>query len=127
MNKFEPINKFEEELISNGYKFFNDTWKNSIKGIQKKFVDDIGTKYFITGYHYNFSKDFPDRDFDNYDRYNFTVQFQYDNEGKGKTIDISYSADFVDNPYRPLTTIKEVEDYFENIWFKTKADYYEIK
>lgn len=125
MKQFEPINKFEEELIGNGYNFFKDTFKNSIKGIQKRFTDENGTKYFITGYHYNFSKDFPERDFDDYDRYAFTVQFSYEGESKSKTVDISYSADFVENKWRPLTTLKEVEDYFENIWVITKAEYYE--
>jgi len=127
MKEFEPINEFEEELVNNGYKFFKDLWKKSIKGIQKRFTDKNGTKYFITGYHYNFSKDFPERDFENYDRYNFTVQFIYEEETKSKTVDISYAADFVDNPWRPLTSLKEVEDYFENIWVMTKAEYYERK
>lgn len=127
MRIFEPINKFEEELISNGYKFFEDTFKKSIKGIQKRFTDDNGIKYFITGYHYNLSKDFPQMDLSDYDRYNFTVQFIYEEETKSKTVDISYSADFIDNHWRPLTSLKEVEDYFENIWVMTKAEYYERK
>ena len=122
---FEIRNNFEQELINNGYKFFKDTWKGSIKGIQKKFTDENGTKYFITGYLYNLKEQHPDRDLPDGDKYTFTVQFGYDENGKDITVDINYSADFVDNPWRRLTTLKEVEEYFENIFIKTGAEYYE--
>lgn len=117
-------NKFEEELLLNGYKFFKDIWKKSIKGIQKKVTDKKGIKYFITGYHYNISLDFPNAP--NKDSYEFGVQFTYKNDGKSFTVNMNlFSTEFVDDKYGKITSIKEVEDYFENIFKKTKAVYYE--
>ena len=40
-------NEFEQSLIDAGYHFFTDNWKHSIRGIQKRFEDKKGTKYFI--------------------------------------------------------------------------------
>ena len=46
--------------------------------------------------------------------------------GKAQCIDVSYSADFVPNPWRPLTSLKEVESFFEDMFKKFKFDYYEL-
>jgi len=125
-------NEFEQTLVDNGYKFFNDTFKNSIRGIQKRFTDECGTKYFITGYHYNFAKQFP-KIGEDIDRYTFHVQFRNDKyidenkEGSGKdqTVDVSFSADFLPNKWRPITKLKEMEDFFEKMFTDFKFDYYE--
>jgi hypothetical protein len=131
-------NEFEQTLIDNGYKFFRDNWKNAIRGIQKRFDDERGTKYFITGYHYNWAKQFPEREDlakEDTDRYTFHVQFRYDkyrgnNEeteyGKDQTIDVSFSGDFLPNKYRPITSLKEMEDFFEKMFVDFKFDYYEL-
>jgi hypothetical protein len=129
-------NEFEQTLIDNGYKFFKDNWHNALRGIQKRFEDEKGIKYYITGYHHNYSIQYSDHQTlssDNLDRYNFKVQFRYDKRevddksGKDQTIDVSFSADFVPNPYRPLTSLKEVEDFFEKMFVDFKFDYYELK
>ena len=130
MNLDKSINnEFEQTLIDNGYKFFQDNWKHSLRGFQKRFSDEKGTKYFITGYHYNFKKQFPERSdiTDDGDRYNFTAQFIAEKRGKDKTIDVSYSADFIKNAYREITTLKEVEDFFEKMFIDFNFNYYELK
>jgi hypothetical protein len=129
-------NEFEQSLIDAGYHFFTDNWKHSIRGIQKRFEDKKGTKYFITVYHYNFAKQFPGREDlveQNIDRYTFTCQFRKDEHdengenGKDQTVDVSYSADFVSNPWRPLTTLQEAEEFFEKMFVTFEFEYYELK
>ena len=41
-------NNFEQEMIDNGYKIFESSLNNSLRGFQKKFKDKKGVKYFIT-------------------------------------------------------------------------------
>lgn len=118
-------NEFEKQLEAAGYKWFKDHWKNSLRGFQKRFRDDKGTKYFITGYHWNFGVSYPDRA-DNRDEYSFDVQFTIDTGGKSKTIDLRYGADFLPNDYRPVTTLEEVEQFYENAWLQMGAEYYEL-
>ena len=117
-------NEFEKQLEAAGYKWFEDHWKNSLRGFQKRFRDDKGTKYFITGYHWNFGEKYPDME--NRDQYSFDVQFIVDNGGKSQTIDLRYGADFLPNDYRPVTTLKEVEEFYEKAFNDFGADYYEL-
>lgn len=118
-------NEFEKQLEAAGYKWFEDTWKNSLRGFQKRFRDDNGTKYFITGYHWNFGLVYPDRA-DDRDQYSFDVQFTVDKGGKSQTIDLRYSADMLPNEWRPVTTLKEVEEFYEKAWKDFGAEYYEL-
>jgi hypothetical protein len=118
-------NEFEKQLEAAGYKWFEDTWKNSLRGFQKRFRDDLGTKYFITGYHWNFGLVYPDRA-DDRDQYSFDVQFTVDKGGKSQTIDLRYSADMLPNEWRPVTTLKEVEEFYEKAWKDFGAEYYEL-
>ena len=119
-------NEFEKQLEAAGYKWFEDNWKNSLRGFQKRFRDERGTKYFITGYHWNFGLVYPDRA-DDRDQYSFDVQFIVDRGGKSQTIDLNYSADFLPNKWRPVTTLKEVEEFYEKAWKDFGAEYYELK
>lgn len=134
-------NEFELQLKEAGYKWFKDNWKNSIRGFQKRFTDEKGTKYFITGYHYNHKKQLNRYDLEDKDSYSFDVQFQinkykdfYTDEngnkqpiyGKSQTIDLHFSADFLPNKWRPVTTLKEVEEFYEKAWVDMNADYYEL-
>jgi hypothetical protein len=118
-------NKFEKQLEAAGYKWFEDHWKNSLRGFQKRFRDDKGTKYFITGYHWNFGVTYPDRA-ENRDEYTFDVQFTIDKGGKSQTIDLKFGADFLPNDYRPVSTLEEVEQFYENAWLQMGAEYYEL-
>lgn len=122
-------NDFEQTLVDNGYRFFKDNWKKSLRGIQKRFTDDKGTKYFITGYHYNYAIQFPDHESlskDAAERYSFHVQFRYEKDGKDQTVDTTFGADFLPNEYRPVTTLKDVEDFFEKMFVDFGFDYYEL-
>ena len=118
-------NEFEKQLEAAGYKWFEDNWKNSLRGFQKRFTDERGIKYFITGYHWNFGLVYPDRA-DDRDQYSFDVQFIVDRGGKSQTIDLKYSADFLPNQWRPVTTLKEVEEFYEKAWKDFGAEYYEL-
>ena len=118
-------NQFEQDLIDNGYTIFEDNRKNAIRGFRKRFDDEHGIKYFITGYHYNhhkqlFRTDIPDRD-----SYTFDIQFRLEKSTKDKTVDIHFSADFLPNEYREITTLKEVEDFYEKCFIALNAEYYE--
>lgn len=129
-------NEFEIQLKKEGYKWFKDNWKKSIRGFQKKFSDQKGTKYFITGYHYNHSKQLNRPDLKLEDSYMFDVQFILDDvrfeekeriNGKSQCIDIQFSADFLPNEYRPITSLYEVEQFYEKIWNNLGQPYYELK
>lgn len=113
-------NNFEIELKKAGYKIFKDNWKNSLRGFQKRFVDDIGIKYFLTGYHYNFGKQIPNQNLPDIDTYSFDTQFTIKD---GKTINIDFHMDFLKNPY---SNLKEMEEFFENTWKNMNANYYEL-
>jgi len=117
-------NEFEKQLEVAGYKWFKDNWKNSLRGFQKRFRDDKGTKYFITGYHWNFGEKYPDME--NKDQYTFDVQFTVDRGGKSQTIDLNYGADHLPNEWRPVTTLEEVEQFYEKAFKDFGADYYEL-
>ena len=119
-------NDFELQLKEANYRWFKDNWKNSLRGFQKEFTDELGTKYFITGYHYNHGKQLGRSELEDRDSYMFDVQFTLDKD-KGKIIGITFSADFLVNPYRDITTLKEVEDFYEETWNNMKAEYYELK
>ena len=118
-------NEFEKQLEAAGYKWFEDGWKNSLRGFQKRFTDEKGTKYFITGYHWNFGLQFPGRA-DVRDTYSFDVQFVIKRDGKEMTIDLKYNADHLPNPYREVVSLKEVEEFYEKAWKDMGAEYYEL-
>jgi len=136
-------NEFELQIQELGYKWFRDNWKNSLRGFQKKFIDEKGIKYFITGYHYNFGKTYPHLKDENSkkDSYTFDVQFILDKYsgftedehnfkqpiyGKSQCVNIEFSADFLPNQWRPLTTLKEVEEFYEKMWNNLGCPYYEL-
>ena len=118
-------NSFEQSLVDNGYKWFPDSWKNSIRGFQKKITDSVGIKYFITGYHYNHGKQLERTDLPDHDAYMFDCQFTLFESTQSQTIDIRFSADFNENKFREITTLKEVEDFYEKFWNNFECEYYE--
>ena len=119
-------NEFEKQLEEAGYHWFKDHWKNSLRGFQKRFRDDLGTKYFITGYHWNFGVNYPDRA-EYRDQYSFDVQFTIGKGGKSQTINLDFSAEFLPNQWNnPISTLKEVEQFYEKAFNDFGADYYEL-
>ena len=117
-------NEFEKELEKAGYVWFQDNWKNSLRGFQKRITDQKGTKYFITGYHWNFGLEYPDRAED-IDQYSFDVQFIIKKDNTESIIDVRYGGDFLDNPYRDKISLQDVEDFYEKIWSTIGAEYSE--
>ena len=118
-------NEFEKQLEAAGYKWFTDGLNNSLRGFQKRFRDDYGTKYFITGYHWNFGLQFPGRA-DVRDTYSFDVQFTINRGGKEMTIDLRYGAEHLPNQYSEPVSLKEVEEFYEKAWKDMGAEYYEL-
>lgn len=118
-------NNFEQEMIDKGYKIFKSSFNKSLRGFQKKFTDKKGVKYFITIWHYNYSEQLGLENLPKGDSYTADTQFRFDNEGKDNTCNIEYWGDVLPNEWRPVTTLKDIEDFFETFWKKMKPDYYE--
>ncbi len=121
----EIRNSFEQEMIDNGYKIFKSSFNNSLRGFQKRFDDKKGKKYFITIWHYNHSEQLGLENVPKGDSYTADTQFRFDNEGKDNTCNIEYWGDVLPNEWRAVTTLKDIEDFFETFWKKMKPDYYE--
>lgn len=118
-------NNFEQEMIDKGYRIFKSSFNNSLRGFQKKFTDKKGVKYFITVWHYNHSEQLGLENIPKGDSYTADTQFRFDNGGKDNTCNIEYCGDVLPNEWRPVTTLKDIEDFFETFWKKMKPDYYE--
>lgn len=119
-------NDFEKEMINRGYKIHKDNYYNSIRLFQKRVDDAFGTRFFINCYHRNYYKQGLIYDAEqDYDRYSFKVQFDLDSK-KEQTIDINYSGDMLPNPYREVTTLDDVEVFFDNMFIYLNAKYYEL-
>lgn len=118
-------NNFEQEMIDKGYKIFKSSFNNSLRGFQKRFDDKKGKKYFITIWHYNYSEQLGLENLPKGDSYTADTQFRFDNGGKDNTCNIEYWGDVLPNEWRPVTTLKDIEDFFETFWKKMKPDYYE--
>ena len=118
-------NNFEQEMINSGYTIFKSSFNSSIRGFQKKFTDKKGVKYFITVWHYNHSEQLGRDDIPKGDSYTADTQFTFDEEGKENTCNIEYWGDVLPNEWRAVTTLKDIEDFFETFWKKMKPDYYE--
>lgn len=121
----ESINNyFEKLLVDNGYKIFEHSYNNSLRGFQKRMVDDIGIRYFISIYHYNHGRQIPNCD-DYSDHYTFDVQFTLGENGKESTINFEFNGDFIHNEYRQPITLKEAEEHIYKVWKTMNYEYYE--
>ena len=112
-------------MIDNGYKIFESSFNNSLRGFQKRFDDKKGKKYFITIWHYNHSEQLGRDDIPKGDSYTAENQFRFDKESKDTTCNLKYWGDVLPNEWRAVTTLKDIEDFFETFWKKMKPDYYE--
>jgi len=121
----EIRNSFEQELVDNGYNIFKSSFRNSIKGFQKRIKDEKGTKYFINIWHYNHAEQLERDDIKKEDTYMADSQFKFNKEGQDSTCDIQFTGDFLPNEHREITTLKDIEDFFETFFRKMKPDYYE--
>lgn len=115
-------NEFEKQLEAAGYRWFKDYYKNSIRGFQKRFTDEKGTKYFITGYHWNLGLKYPSAP--KQDQYTFNCQFTLNEDAA--TTDVDFSGKFIPDEYSgPVLTLKDAEDFYEKYFNVMNCDYYE--
>lgn len=103
----------KEQLTAAGYKPFNQIGiREYTKSFwQKRFDDDKGKKYFITIAEYDNLED-KNRQFSQEFSYSPFTQF----ETHGATFDVEML-----NPQ----SVEQMEEFFENIWFKMDCNYYE--
>jgi len=116
----EINNAFEQEMIDAGYKPFKSSFKQyAERGFQKRITDEHGTKYFINIWHYKN----PYRE--NQESYTADGQFRFNNKGKDAACNVEYWGDVFLNPHRELTTLKDIEEFFEKFFNTMNPDYYE--
>jgi hypothetical protein len=121
----EIRNSFEQEMIDKGYTPFTSSFNNSLRGFQRRIIDDVGKRYYITIWHYNHAEQLERDDVPKEDSYTADCQFRFDKGGKDCTCNIEFWGDVLPNKYRSVTTLKDVEDFFEKFWYLMKPDYYE--
>ena len=122
----EIRNTFEQEMIDSGYNIFKSSFKEAIRGFQKRIKDDKGTKYFITIWHYNHAEQLQRNDIEPRDSYTADSQFRFNKDNKDSTCNIDFWGDNFPNEYREVTTLKDIENFFEKFFIKMKPDYYEL-
>lgn len=103
-----------DDWIAAGYKKFNSkhTKQWAEFGLQKRFDDVKGKKYFITVYAYDNSCF---KEFNNLPAWSFQPEVQFDN---GNVFDIVLGSG-------GLISIEYVEEFFENIWQTLSCKHYE--
>jgi hypothetical protein len=122
----EIRNDFEQEMTDNGYEIFESNHKKAIRGFHKKITDKKGIKYFITIWHYNHAEQLNRDDVPKKDSYTADSQFRFDEYGKDTTCNVEFWGNMFPNEYTKVTTLKDIEDFFENFFKKMKSDYYEL-
>ena len=94
----------KQRLINAGYREFKDPLNNSDYGMQKRFRDEKGTKYFINVYAYSHNG-----------VESFQPEIQY-SEGKNPTMNVTlFSED-----------LNVIEGMFEALWNFLDKPYYEF-
>ena len=110
-----------EDWIAQGYKKFTSNLKPHIAfGLQKRFDDDEGKRYFITVWVYDNSP-FQDR-YEGWAKYSFQPDVQFTMED-GTTFDVV--CHHTNNVKWGVTSIDDVEAFFYNMWEKLGCQYYE--
>jgi len=105
---------FEEQLKKSYKPFKSPRYEYSHQQYQKKFIDSMGIKYFITCALYE-------------DKW--VIHFEFDTQFKknDRAINIktvSWTSD-PEEKWRPYPTLEEVEDMFEKMWIAYWSEYYE--
>lgn len=114
---------FEKELIAAGYKKYTSRLDKQYADYfyQKRFSDDEGKKYFINFSHYPANR-YGQTELK--ESWNADVQFI---TISGPTVDIEYFSFWTEeNEYNhPITSIEDVEQFFEKMWETNLFEYYE--
>ena len=110
-----------EDWIAKGYKQFKSTIKPLADfGLQKRFDDENGKRYFITVWVYDNSA-YMDR-YEGWSMWSFQPDVQFKMED-GTTFDVVYHH--TNNTQWGVTSIDDVEAFFYNMWEKLGCQYYE--
>jgi hypothetical protein len=116
----------KDDFIVAGYKEFKTySWMNlSDYGLQKKFTDELGVKYFITVYAYdnkaNGYWNEHNLNINSKPEVSFSPDIQFRRDRTNKiTLDIQLLIN-------RTTTVQEIEDEVLSLWLATGGDYYEL-
>jgi hypothetical protein len=111
-----------DDFLSANYRKFNTNHlrNSSDYGLQKKFTDELGIRYFITVYAYdNKSKSYWNEQKYNMPEVSFSPDIQFRRDKTNKvTLNIQL---FIEG-----TTVQEIEDEVLSLWLATGGDYYEL-
>lgn len=128
MIDLEKINNdFEQGMINRGYRIWRNNNDSAIRLFQKPFSDIYGIRYYLTCKHYNYYKQNVTVNIEHdYDRYSFSAQFEINDNTTENTIDISYYGDMIPNKHRDITSLDDIEIFFENMFLYLNAKHYEL-
>ena len=115
-------NPFEQGLIDKGYNIYNYHDPKWSRLFQRCIKDDIGKKYYINvleieGHHWW-------GDYNNRYQPEIQVDITHDNS-RVETITIKYHSDLFPNQWRVISTLDDIENFFEKIFTNLNADYSE--
>ena len=122
LKKYDEIrNSFEQEMIDNGYRIFNQQYKNALRLFEKKFTDDNGIKYYIHVYHYNHREQIGNNRIPEGDSYQANSQMTKND----MTFDLDVHGPSFIGGHIPTVTLEQMEQHYEDYFQKMEMDYYE--
>ena len=118
-----------EDWIAQGYKKFTSNFKPHVAfGLQKRFDDDEGKRYFITVWVYDHEDDYHKQFMnlghwrDKFSRYSYQPDVQFTTQN-GDTFDVQFH--FRNSGEWGVTSIEQLEAFFHKMWKDMWCDYYE--
>ena len=104
-----------EQFLEKGYKRFenNLSLNRSAFGLQKRFDDELGKKYYITVWVYDYSK------IDSAMGLRFAPDVQFVLKSTGEYVDIKLHQG-------TNTSVDSIETFYENLWKVLDCKYYEL-
>ena len=110
-----------EDWIAQGYKKFTSNFKpHATFGLQKRFDDEVGKRYFINVWVYD-NTTYMDR-YEGWSHWSFQPEVQF-NTTLENTFDVTLHHK--NNEKWGVTPIEQVEEFFNVMWNITKCGYYE--
>lgn len=104
-----------KDFTDSGYKQFpTRSLNNSDFGLQRLIVDEMGKRYYITVWVYDWTK-YPQFNHMNKITFSPDVQFRLQN-------DIHFNVQMLNNPD---STIHDIESFYSEMWERFNCQYYE--
>ena len=126
-NQYTPLTP--EDWIAQGYKKFTSDFKSHTAfGLQKRFDDEAGKKYFITVWVYDYEDDYHKQFVnlgywrDKFSRYGYQPDVQLTTQD-GDTFDVQFH--FRNDGEWGVTSIEQLETFFDKMWRDMGCGYYE--